>query len=262
MPHDVTQNAENIGRYILNQIANRRGFGLNEAQIAHVEPEFQITASTPLDPDLCRLAALSFGRSALWRIIRNGNRSGHHPGGKHTNERRAASDTAVWFPRLDAAATKPQMIAGGPTPRVLWPVLAFVLEDPLSPYANQEDTPIVKFSRLFRVIDQAAIAAAPTLRAIAGPDTGLDELVFLGETIAAANSVPKKGGLLAIFTPQRIPNVTCPYCHSSMSAATNTKPSPSASWVELKKCPNCGHDLPQLWSCEPMKQGEVDKVLG
>ena len=40
MPHDVTQNAENIGRYILNQIANQRGFGLNEAQIAHVEPEF------------------------------------------------------------------------------------------------------------------------------------------------------------------------------------------------------------------------------
>jgi hypothetical protein len=245
MPHDVTQNAENIGRYILNQIANQRGFGLNEAQIADVEPEFQSQVYRWIliyvGWLLYRSAGRRFGESFAAGIVPAITQAANTP-----NERRAASDTTVWFPRLDAAATKPQMIAGGPTPRVLWPVLAFVLEDPLSLYANQEDTPIVKFIRLFRVIDQAAIAAAPTLRAIAGPDTGLEELVFLGETIAAANSVPKKGGLLAIFTPQRIPNVTCPYCHSSMSAATNTKPSPSASWVELKKCPNCGHDLPQL----------------
>jgi hypothetical protein len=288
MPNEVAQNAGSIAQYILNQIANRGRFGLSEAQIAEfkgsVEPEFQSHVERWIllyvGWLLQRSASRRFGESFGAAVIPAIDRSAKTP-----DEKRAASDIDVWFPRLDAAAQRPQMIEGIPYPRAMWAVFEFALQDPVSPYFKRDNTPIVKFARLYGVIDRAAISAGPTLRGIVGPETSLDELVYLAEFVAAVKPVAKKaglnmpalvitflvmlflmfkadGGLFASLIVAAISALGMSFIVSTLVPAqhapnvtcpycrspipTAVKPSASSPWQQTKQCPKCAHDLPQL----------------
>jgi hypothetical protein len=288
MPNEVAQDAGSMAQYILNQVANHGRFGLSEAQIAEfkrsVEPEFrsQVERWTLLYIGwlLYHSASRCFGESFGAGIIPAIDRFTKTP-----DEKRAAADIDVWFPRLDAAARKPQMVHGIAAPRVMWAVFEFVLEDPVSPYFNLGDTPVVKFARLYGVIDRAAITAGPTLRGIVGPETSLDELAYLAEVTSAVNPAPKKAGLnmptlfitffamlfvtikaggnpfaslivagIAALAMSFIVSTLVPAQHApnvtcpycSSPIPTAVKPSASSPRQQTTQCPNCGHDLPQL----------------
>jgi hypothetical protein len=180
-------NAETLAQYILAQVATGASFGLTAQQFA----EFRRGVEPELQPLVERWIVLYLG----WLLFHAAaQRRGLSFQGEvmaaigHAAPRDAAVEIERTFPALEAAQEKPQTLHGHPIPRTFWAAFEFALEDSASPYFHKPDTPIVKLDKLVNVLDRAATAAAPAMRALVGAETGLDERVYIAETNAAVKS--------------------------------------------------------------------------